>query len=87
MLDLLRARPRTVGELTEHFEFTRFAVHKHLAVLVEAGLVIVEARGRERWNHLNPLPIQRIWRRWVRPFEASSADALLRLKQLAEDPS
>jgi hypothetical protein len=47
-----------------------------LAVLVEAGLVIVERRGRERWNHSNPVPIQQIYRRWIRPFEAAPADRL-----------
>jgi DNA-binding transcriptional ArsR family regulator len=85
MLDRLRQRPLTTGELADGFEFTRFAVMKHLAVLVEAGLVTVERRGRERWNHLNPVPIQDIYRRWIRPFEATPADRLLRLKRHVED--
>ena len=29
----------------------------HLEVLVAAGLVTIERRGREHWNHLNPLPL------------------------------
>ncbi len=80
ILDLLRQRERTTGDLCGHFDMTRFAVMKHLAVLVEAELVVVERRGRERINHLNPLPLQRIVQRWIRPFEASSADKLLRLE-------
>jgi DNA-binding transcriptional ArsR family regulator len=43
---------------------------KHLTVLHEAGLIRIERRGRERLNHLNPTPIQRIYRRWIQPFEA-----------------
>ena len=84
ILDLLRKRPRTTGELVTEFETTRFAVMKHLKVLALAELVLVERRGRERWNHLNPVPIQRIHRRWMRPFEEEPADALLRLKARAE---
>jgi DNA-binding transcriptional ArsR family regulator len=84
MLDRLRQRPQTTGELADGFEFTRFAAMKHLAVLVEAGLVMVERRGRERWNHLNPVPIQDIYRRWIRPFEATPADRLLSLKRHVE---
>jgi DNA-binding transcriptional ArsR family regulator len=84
ILDLLRAAPRTTGELADEFESTRFAVMKHLGVLVEAGLVVVERRGRERLNHLNPVPIRALYRRWIRPFEAAPADGLLRLKRLAE---
>jgi DNA-binding transcriptional ArsR family regulator len=81
ILDLLRDRPRTTGELAERFEFSRFAVMKHLALLCEAGLVAIERRGRERINHLDPLPLQRIVRRWVRPFEAMAADRVLRLER------
>ena len=84
MLDLLRERPRTTGQLAEEFDFSRFAVMKHLLVLQQAGLVIVERRGRERWNHLNAVPIQQIYRRWIKPFEIAPADRLLRLKRHAE---
>ncbi len=84
ILDRLRERPRTTGELGGYFESTRFAVMKHLKVLEEAGLVVVERRGRERFNHINPVPIQEIYRRWIRPFEALPADRLLTIKRLAE---
>ena len=74
----------TTGELSEHFDTTRFAVMKHLGVLEGAGLVVVERRGRYRINHLNPVPIQAIYRRWIRPFERVGADRLLRLKAIVE---
>jgi DNA-binding transcriptional ArsR family regulator len=84
ILDLLRKRPMTTGELCEYFDFTRFAVMKHLKVLVDGGLVLVERQGRERLNHLNPLPLQAIYRRWIQPFEKIPADRLLRVKALVE---
>ena len=84
MLDLLRRSPLTTTALCRHFDFTRFAVMKHLKILEGAGLVLVERRGRERINHLNPLPIQSVYRRWIRPFERVPADRLLRLKLIAE---
>ncbi len=84
ILDLLRDKSMTTSQLCEHFNTTRFAVMKHLKELEKAGLVIVERRGRERFNHLNPLPIQSMYRRWIQPFEQLPADRLLKLKQLAE---
>jgi DNA-binding transcriptional ArsR family regulator len=57
---------------------------KHLKVLVDGALVMVERQGRERINHLNPLPLQAIYRRWLKPFEKISADRLSRVKALAE---
>ncbi len=89
ILDLLRERPRTTGELAELFPVTRYGVMKHLKVLVTAGLVLVERRGRERFNHLNVVPIQGIHRRWIQPFEQAPADRMLRFKAHLEasDPS
>lgn len=86
ILDRLRERPRTTGELADGFPSTRFAVMKHLEVLVEAGLVLSRKQGRERWNHLNAQPLQALYERWVRPYEAHWAGGLERLKSLAEGP-
>ena len=81
LLDLLRAEPRSTGRLAEDFEMSRFGVMKHLGVLRDAGLVLSEKRGRQRIHRLNPLPLQRIVRRWIRPFEEAAADRLLRLER------
>ncbi|MFN8454473.1 MAG: helix-turn-helix domain-containing protein [Anaerolineae bacterium] len=87
ILDLLKERPRTTGELCAAFdELSRFAVMKHLSVLAEAELVIVRPNGRERWNHLNAVPLQQIYERWLRPYEARWASTLLQLKQYLEEP-
>lgn len=85
ILDLLRERARTTGELCRPFRrLSRFAVMKHLAILESAGLVVVRRRGRERWNHLNAVPIRDIYERWVRPFEAAWAAGLLNLQRHIE---
>lgn len=84
ILDQLRDGPRTTGDLSESFAMSRFGVMKHLRILEEAGLVTVRRDGRKRWNHLNPMPIHEIYRRWIRPFETTAADRLLRLKLHAE---
>jgi DNA-binding transcriptional ArsR family regulator len=86
ILDLLKERPRTTGELTAAFEadLSRFGVMKHLAALEESGLVLVRPKGRERWNYLNAVPLQQIYERWLRPYEAEWAGALLSLKRQAE---
>ena len=83
----LKARPRTTGEIASAFErygLSRFAVMQHLAVLEEAGLVVSRRKGRERINYLNPVPIRRIYERWVSRFEGELAGSLLRLKERVE---
>ncbi|MFF5258685.1 metalloregulator ArsR/SmtB family transcription factor [Actinomadura viridis] len=81
ILDALRAGPRTTGVLAAGFPTTRYTVMEHLGVLVDAGLVTVERRGRERLNHLNPVPLYEAYERWVRPLGASAASTLLRLDE------
>jgi len=50
---------------------------KHLAVLAGAGLVSVERRGRQRWNHLNAVPLLRVLRRWMGRYAEARAEVLL----------
>ena len=86
ILDLLTGGPRTTGELAEAFpELSRFAVMQHLKVLEEAELVVPRRRGRQRFNHLNAVPIQRIYRRWVSRYTGRWADALVALKEELEE--
>ena len=37
-------------------------------------------KGRERFNHLDAIPIQAIHERWIGPHAAAAAAGLLRLK-------
>jgi DNA-binding transcriptional ArsR family regulator len=85
LLDALRSGPRTTGQLCDaHPEMTRFGVMSHLKVLVEAELVIPSLEGRTRWNHLNPVPVRRIYERWVRPIADAPAAELLGLERAVQ---
>ena len=87
ILDLLRAGPRTTGELCARFSVSRFAVMKHLAILERAGLVLVRREGRQRWNYLNAVPIRQIYERWISDYEGVWAGSLLTLKRHVEGSS
>src|SRR5882672_1934359 len=83
ILDLLRERPRTTGELAAAFPRSRFAVMKHLTVLERARLIVPRREGRLRWNHLNAVPLERLYERWVRPYESHWARGLLGMERAA----
>ena len=86
ILDSLRDQPLTTGSLCEQFgDLDRCTVMQHLKVLEAAGLVQVERRGRERWNHLNPLPIHDIHERWIGPHAAYAVSLLARMKHDLEE--
>ena len=52
VLELLRARPMTAGELAEHFDFSKPTMSAHFAVLKEADLVHAEKDGKSVVYHL-----------------------------------
>jgi len=81
LLDALKDKPQTTGSLCARFPaLDRCTVMQHLKVLERAGLVIVRREGRERWNHLDPLPIKRIHDRWIGPYAVAALNLLDRLK-------
>jgi uncharacterized protein YndB with AHSA1/START domain/predicted transcriptional regulator len=81
MLDLLKATPGlTVGELGERFEFSRFAVMKHLRILERVGLVVPRREGKTKRLYLNAVPIQTIYDRWISQYSALWASKLTSLK-------
>ncbi len=86
ILDQLKANPRTTGDLCNAFPTRdRCTVMKHLEVLVAAGLVVAEKRGRNRLNFLNAAPLHEIVERWVSGHTARLAQSAFQLKRLSED--
>ena len=85
ILDTLRDQPLTTGALVASFtDLDRCTVMQHLRVLEDADLVIAERKGRERWNHLNPIPIHDIHERWIGPHAAFAVSKLAVLKRELE---
>ena len=81
MLDEIRDQPLTTGDLCQRFpELDRCTVMQHLKVLEAADLVIARREGRERWNHLNSMPIKQIHDRWIGPYAERAVTMLERLK-------
>ncbi len=87
ILDLLRERERSVGELVVALDLSQPGVSKHLRVLREAGLVAVRQEAQRRWYGVNPAPLAEI-DAWLQPYRrlwAARLDALERhLDQQAE---
>ena len=83
--DELKPRPLTTKQLCAAFaELDRTTVMLHLGVLERAGLVVAVRKGRERFNHLDAMPIQAIHERWVGPHAARAAAGLSALKKAVE---
>ena len=78
ILDLLRERERSVGELVSRLTLSQPGVSKHLRVLREAGLVEVRTDAQRRWYGLRAEPLSEVdaWLEPYRRFWAQRLDAL-----------
>ena len=85
LLDRLHAdNGQTLSELCEHLDMTRQAVTKHLTQLEAANLIATVWRGREKLHYLNPVPLHRIYERWIGKYERTRLRALNELKKHLE---
>ena len=80
ILDLLRERERSVGELVERLTISQPGVSKHLRVLRDAGLVSVRTDAQRRVYGLRAEPLSEIdaWLEPYRRFWSGRLDALER---------
>lgn len=83
LLEQLRRGPKPVNTLAAGFDVGRPAVSEHLKVLRDAGLVVEEPRGRERYYHLDPRPLRAVGE-WLGAYERFWQDRLHDLSTLLD---
>jgi DNA-binding transcriptional ArsR family regulator len=88
ILDLLRERPRLVGELSAELGLSQPGTSKHLRVLREAGLVEAQVDAQRRRYALRPEPLAEL-DAWLAPYRRlwdHRLDALERELDRMPDP-
>ncbi|MGW9211060.1 ArsR/SmtB family transcription factor [Embleya sp. NPDC055664] len=85
-LDRLRRRNgQPLSELCSALGMARQSATQHLDLLVQANLVVVVRRGRERLHYLNPAPIHEIGERWIAAYDVPRLTALGAIRDRAEE--
>ena len=70
ILELLRAGPRTSGEIADKFPSSWATISRHLSVLREADLILAERNGQNIVYELNTTVFQEVVEhliKWLRP--------------------
>jgi DNA-binding transcriptional ArsR family regulator len=83
VLDLLRAEPRSVGQIAAAFPISRPAISKHLRQLHKARLVVPSRRGRHRFYRLNAEPLAAV-DLWLERYRMLWAQNVSNLKWFVE---
>lgn len=78
LLDILRSRPATAGELADALPIARPGVSRHLRVLREAGLVSVRREAQRRIYSVRPEALVEVdeWLGTYRALWQNRLDAL-----------
>lgn len=85
-MDIVKNNPGIhVKKLTKHFEFSRYAVMKHLKILENADLIVPQKVGKNKNLYLNAISIQTIYDRWISGFSALWAEKITTLKYQLEE--
>jgi DNA-binding transcriptional ArsR family regulator len=88
ILDQLRDRPRTVGDLVASLQVSQPSVSKHLRVLRDAGVVQARKDAQRRVYELRPESLAEVLA-WIEPYRkrwAGRLDALERHLDAKEQP-
>ncbi|MVO98304.1 ArsR/SmtB family transcription factor [Paenibacillus lutrae] len=88
IVELLRKRPLTVGEIAELLEMRQPQASKHLRVLSESGLVKAQVDANRRIYSLQPAPFQEL-DQWLKTFRVIWEERFDRLDdylQKLQDP-
>lgn len=80
ILAMLLEDDMAVTDVADPFEISLAAISKHLGILMRAGLISQEKRGRVKWCKLEPDALRdaSIWMHGFGQFEAVNLDAFER---------
>jgi len=84
IVELLRDRPRPVGEIAKRLRLRQPQVSKHLRVLSDAGLVDVRPVAQQRIYQLRSEPFNDL-DAWLETFRRSMTDRMDRLEELVSE--
>ena len=84
IIDIIARRSLTLNSIAEDFDISRQAVSKHIKILMECGLIIIEKQGRERYCHAKLDKLNDV-SRWVEQYRKIWEGRFESLDTLLED--
>lgn len=75
-----------ITQISNQFNISRQGITKHLKTLEEAGLIQIDAKGRERYCYANPKPLKEV-NQWLQFYEKFWDDSLSNLSSYLDNKS
>lgn len=84
ILDLVRGRELSAGDIARRFPVSRPAIAKHVRVLRQAGLLRERKQATQRFYTLDPAALREV-DQWLAPYRLFWAARLTELKRVVEE--
>lgn len=84
ILDLVRSREMSAGDIARRFPVSRPAIAKHVRVLRQAGLLRERREATSRLYSLDPAALRAV-DQWLAPYRLFWAAKLVDLKRVVEE--
>jgi DNA-binding transcriptional ArsR family regulator len=78
IIDLIATQSLPVNEVANRFEISRPAVSKHIKILNECGLVVIQKKGRKRYCRADVRKLKKVsdWANKYQKFWTKKLDSL-----------
>lgn len=78
IIDLIATQSLPVNEVADKFEISRPAISKHIKILNECGLVVIQRKGRKRYCRADVSKLKQVsdWANKYQKFWSRKLDAL-----------
>jgi DNA-binding transcriptional ArsR family regulator len=84
IMGLLSKQTLTLNGVADNFKVSRPAISKHIKILTQCGLVVIEKKGRERFCKAKPEKLKEV-ADWVEAYSLFWNDKLNSLKNYIEN--
>jgi DNA-binding transcriptional ArsR family regulator len=78
IISLVARNSMTQNDVASSFDVSRQAISKHIKILMECGILMIDQQGRERYYSLQPKKLAQV-ADWIEPFRAMWEDKFNRL--------
>lgn len=83
IINLLADSPMNLNTVADNFDISRPAISRHIKILTECGLLIINQQGRQRYCHANLHKLKEV-NDWTARYSEFWDDKLSALKSFIE---
>jgi len=81
IISLVARNSMTSNDVAASFDVSRQAISKHIKILMECGILMIDQQGRERYYSIQPKKLAQV-ADWIEPFRSMWEDKYNRLDDI-----